>query len=92
MRMADLKPGWEVVANDGRHFGTIRSVSQNYLAVSKSAFSAPVYVPASAIGNVDDRVVHLNLAKSEADEMDWQQPRESDEPETTSESDLHRHI
>jgi hypothetical protein len=37
--------------------------------------------------------VYLNLAKSEADEMGWEQPpRDQDAPETTPETDLHRHV
>ena len=92
MRMADLQPGWEVVTNDGQHFGTIRNVGQNYLAVSTSALGGLTYVPASAIGNVERERVQLNLARNEAGGMDWQQPpRESDEPDAP-ESDLHRHI
>jgi hypothetical protein len=93
MRMADLQPGWDVVTNDGRHFGTIRSVGQNYLTVSKSAFSGSVYVPASAIGNVDGERVQLHLSKNEADEAGWDEPpREADDLQTNPESDLHRHV
>ncbi len=93
MRMTDLRPGWEVVTNDGHRFGTIKDVGQNYLQVSRARMSRDVYVPASAIGNVDNQVVHLNLAKREADEMGWQEPpREPDDLQTSPESDLHRHI
>ena len=91
MRMTDLKQGWAVVANDGRSFGTLKSVGQEYLHVSRSGFASDVYVPSSAIANVENEVIYLNLAKNEADEMGWEQPpREPDEPEGTS--DLHRHV
>ena len=93
MRMTDLKPGWKVVANDGHRFGTIRSVGQNYVHVARSGRSQDVYVPASAIGNIENKVVHLNLAKREADDMGWEQPpRDADDLERTPESDLHRHV
>ena len=93
MRMTDLRPGWPVVANDGRRFGSIRGVGQNYVIVSRSAVSGDLYVPASAIANVDSEVVHLNLAKHEADGMGWEQPpREADDLETKPGSDLHRHV
>ena len=93
MRMTDLKPGWTVVANDGHRLGTIRDVGQNFVLVSRAGRLRDLYVPASAIANVDESVVYLNLAKGEAEEMGWEQPpRDKDPLETTPESDLHRHV
>jgi hypothetical protein len=93
MRMTDLKSGWTVVANDGHRLGTIRDVGQNFVLVSRAGRSHDLFVPASAIANVDDAVVYLNLAKGDAEEMGWEQPpREMDPLETTPESDLHRHV
>ncbi len=91
--MTDLKAGWTVVANDGHRLGTIRDVGQNYVLASRVGRSSDLYVPASAIANVDDSVVYLNLAIGEAEEMGWEQPpRDQDPLETTPESDLHRHV
>jgi hypothetical protein len=91
--MTDLKAGWAVVGNDGRRLGTIREVGQNYVLASKAGHSGDLYVPASAIANVDETVVYLNLAKREAEEMGWEQPpRDQDALETTPETDLHRHV
>jgi hypothetical protein len=93
MRMTDLKPGWPVVGNDGRRLGTIREVGQNYVLASRTGLSGDLYVPASAIANVEGEVVHLNLPKSQAEDMGWEQPpRNDDELETSPESDLHRHV
>ena len=93
MRMTDLKAGWAIVGNDGRRFGTVESVGQNYILASKAGLRGQSYVPASHIANVEHEVVYLNLAKREADEMGWEQPpRDRDVPDTTSETDLHRHI
>jgi hypothetical protein len=93
MRMADLKAGWQIVGNDGQHFGTVESVGQNYVLASRSGLRSHLYVPASHIANVEHEVVYLNLATREADGMGWeQQPRDQDEPETTPETDLHRHV
>ncbi len=93
MRMTDLKAGWAIVGNDGHRFGTVESVGQNYLLASKASLAGHVYVPATHIANVEHEVVYLNLAKSEADEMGWEQPpRDQDAPETTPETDLHRHV
>ena len=91
MRMTDLKPGWAVVGNDGQRLGKVREVGQHYVLASSG--SGDLYVPASAIANVDDEVVYLNLAKREAELMGWEQPpRGEDELESGPEGDLHRHV
>jgi hypothetical protein len=94
MRMTDLKAGWAIVGNDGQPLGTVQAVGQNYVLASRGRLAAPLYVPASAIANVEREVVHLNLAKREAEQMGWEEaPRESDAPEATGDSDpLHRHV
>jgi hypothetical protein len=93
MGMTDLRPGWAVVGNDGRRIGTVKDVGQNYVLTSRSGLTADLYVPASAIANVRDQEVHLNLPKQFADEMGWEQPpREDDALEKAPESDLHRHV
>lgn len=93
MRMTDLKSGWAVVGNDGQRLGTVQDVGQNYVLASRGGLSSPLYVPASAIANVEHDVVHLNLAKHEAEQMGWEQPpRVEDATQPTRDSDLHRHV
>jgi hypothetical protein len=93
MRMTDLRPGWAVVGNDGHRLGTIRDVGQQYVLATTDGRSADLYIPSSAIANVDGAVVYLNLAAREAEEMGWEQaPRDDDSLETTPETDLHRHV
>jgi hypothetical protein len=38
--MADIKPGWVVVGNDGHHVGTVRETSQNYLLTETSGLGS----------------------------------------------------
>jgi hypothetical protein len=93
MRMADLKTGWIVVGNDGRRIGTVREVGQNYVLTSMPGLASDVYIPASAIANVEGETVHLSVSRSGVPEMGWgQPPRADDAPVTSAESDLHRHI
>ena len=93
MRMADLKPGWVVVGNDGHRVGSIRDVGQNYLLASTGGLSANIYIPASAIGNVEHQTVHLNVPQRDVAGMGWEEPpREEDAPVTSPEADLHRHV
>ena len=89
MRMTDIQPGWAVVGNDGQRLGTVKGVGQNYVLIAPN----DLYVPASAIGNVVDEVIHLNVPTREAGQMGWQQPpRSADDLETDPEPDLHRHV
>lgn len=93
MRIADLQPGWDVVTNDGHRLGRIREVGQHFVEVSGGRFSASLYVPSSAIGNVENETVHLNLAEQEVDATGWQQPpRSPDDLRLTEERDVDRDI
>ena len=90
--MADLKPGWMVVGNDGGRVGTVRDVGQNYI-VTSIGLQGDIYVPASAIANVENEVVHLSVPQRSVAAMGWgQPPREDDTPATSPEADLHRHV
>jgi hypothetical protein len=93
MRIADLKPGWEVLTNDGHRLGRIKDVGQHFIEVSGGIFSTTLYVPSSAIGNVEHETVHLNLADREVDATGWQQPpRSPDDLQTAAERDAQREI
>ena len=92
MRMTDLKSGWVIVGNDGRRLGTIEEVGQNYLLVTTGRLSNNLYVPASAIGNIEREVVHLNVSLNEAEAMGWEQPPRDEDLPDEAESDLHRHV
>jgi hypothetical protein len=93
MRMGDIRSGWEVLTNDGHRLGTIREVGQHFLKVSGSRFGSAIFVPSSAIANVEHESVHLNIAAGEVDAMGWQQrPRTPDDLRTGPERDSDRDI
>lgn len=93
MRIADLQPGWDVLTNDGHRIGRIKDVGQHFVEVSVGLFSSDLYVPASAIANVEHETVHLTIAQREVDSMGWQQPpRSADELHTGPERDVDREI
>ena len=93
MRIGDLKPGWDVLTNDGHRLGTIREVGQHFVEVRGRFGSSLLYVPSSAIANVEHEAVHLNVAAGEVDAMGWQQrPRLPDELHTAPERDVDREI
>ena len=93
MRMADLQPGWTVVGNDGRRVGSVLEVGQNYVLTSTGGPSSNIYIPASAIANVENQTVHLSVPQRDVAGMGWSQPpRDEDAPVTSPEADLHRHV
>lgn len=92
MRMTEFRVGWEVVGNDDLRLGTIKHVGQSYIVTSRSVFTPDLYVPVSAIANVEHETVHLNLTRREAERMGWEQAPLHDDPESQPEDDLHRHI
>jgi hypothetical protein len=94
MRMTDLKVGWDIVGNDGHHLGTVSGIGAGYIVASRGFLSSHLYVPASAIANVENGVVHLNLTKSDAEQMGWEEkPREPDSLDPDADEDqLHRHV
>ena len=93
MRMADLRSGWAVVGNDGARVGEVREAGQNYLHTSTPGLERDLYIPASAIANVENEVVYLNVPQRDVAEMGWEQPpRDDDAPATSPETDLHRHV
>jgi len=81
MRMAELKPGWAVVGNDGTRVGAVRNVGQNYILTVLSGPGTDVFIPASAIANVEHDVVHLSIPQRDVAQMGWAQPpRDGDVP------------
>ncbi len=92
MRMTDLRSGWAVVGNDGGRIGTVEEVGQNYVLTSRRRL-AGLYIPASAIANVEDGVVYLNVTQRDAGSMGWEQPPRGDDTlQTSEEPDLQRHV
>ena len=93
MRMADIQPGWTVVGNDGHRIGEVREVSQNYILTSTGGLAGDLHVPATAVANVDNEVIHLSVPQADAANMGWEQPpREDDAPATQRDTDMHRHV
>ncbi len=93
MRMADIKPGWTVVGNDGHRIGEVREVSQNYILTATGGLASDIYVPATAVANVEGEVIHLSVPQADAASMGWEQPpRDDDAPAAHDESDRHRHV
>ncbi len=66
MRMTDFQEGWAVVGNDGRRLGKVKAVGHSYILTARSGFASDLYVPVSAIANVEHDTIHLNLTQRDA--------------------------
>ena len=63
------------------------------MEVSGGFLSTGLFVPSSAIANVENETVFLNVAEGEVDAMGWNQPpRLPDDLRTANERDVDRDI
>jgi hypothetical protein len=77
------------VGNDGGRVGAVKEVGQHYVLISPG----DLYVPASAIANVQESLVQLNVARPDVAQMGWEQPPRSDDVlQTGPEPDEQRHV
>ena len=92
MRMTEFKTGWAIVGNDGQRLGALKEVGHNYLLTSRPGFAPDLYVPVTAIANVEHETVHLNYTRSDAEQAGWEQAPLHDDAEPDHEDELHRHV
>jgi len=70
-----IQHGWDVVGADGDKVGDVDHVEPNYLVVSKGwLFPTERYIPFSAVSDVRDDRVYLNVTKDEIDARGWDNP------------------
>ena len=82
-----------MVGNDGKRVGGVRHVGQNYVLTLVDGQSRGIYVPASAIANIEHEVIHLSVPQRDVAQMGWEQaPRDDDVPTTSPGTDLHRRV
>lgn len=69
-----LANGLDVIGSDGEKLGEVQDALGEYF-VAKKGFFFPTeyYIPSSAITDVDDRAVYLNVTKDEALNQGWDQ-------------------
>lgn len=72
-----IQAGWTAHGRDGDKIGDIEEVDRDYLLVTKGLiFTTDLYVPASAVEQVDanERRVYLTVAKDEVESRGWTAP------------------
>ena len=65
----------DVVGSDGSKIGSIVAVHPRYIVVDNGFFfPTDYYIPTSAIDDVEDGRVHLNVTKDQALDQSWEAP------------------
>jgi len=81
----EIDHGYDVFAADGEKVGDVQEVHPHYLVVSKGFFfPTERYVPVSAITDVRDERVYVNVTKDQIDSQGWDSvPADTTTTETT---------
>ena len=69
-----IRPGWKVYASDGTEVGSVDEVAGddnadifNGLAIARSTFAKPTYVPAESVGPISEGRIELTLTAEQVD-------------------------
>lgn len=78
MTQADIRQiqeGWDVYGSDGQEIGDVSEIGPNYFVVKKGwLFTSDVYVPSSAVRQIGNERIELNVTKDEITQGGWDQP------------------
>lgn len=67
-----IQHGWDVFGADGEKVGDVAEVYGNYFLIEKGfLFKSSLYVPFSAITDVEHDRVYLNVSKNEIENLGW---------------------
>src|SRR6476469_10735801 len=76
----EIDHGWDVSGADGDKVGDVAHVQTNYITVSKAfLFKTDMYIPVSAISNIEHDRVYLNVTKHDIERQGWDQLPDSNE-------------
>jgi hypothetical protein len=67
-----IRPGMEVVGEDGVHVGEVKQVRSNDFLVDRT-MDRDIYIPLDACQIVNDQI-RLNVRAAEVDNQGWQKP------------------
>ena len=70
-----IQTGVDVFDDADQHIGTVAEVGPSYFIVQKGLlFPKDIYVPLSAVSQVTEHQVIINVSKSEVESMGWDEP------------------
>ena len=70
-RFVDIKRGWLVEDSDETSLGTVVSSGEILLTVSRGLLSSKLYLPPSAVAEVHEGVVRLNVTSQWVEAQGW---------------------
>jgi len=70
-RFADIERGWLVEDSDETPLGTVVSSGETLLTVSRGLLSSTLYLPPSAVAEVHEGVVRLNVTSRWVEAQGW---------------------
>ena len=70
-RFADIERGWLVRDSDEAPLGTVVSSGETLLTVSRGLLSSKLYLPPSAVAEVHEGVVRLNVTCRWVEAQGW---------------------
>jgi hypothetical protein len=70
-RFADIKRGWRVEDSDETSLGTVVSSDEILLTVSRGFLSSKLYLPPSAVAEVHEGIVRLNVTSGWVEAQGW---------------------
>lgn len=70
-RFGDIERGWLVQDSDQTPLGTIVSSGETLLTVSRGLLSSKLYLPPSAVAEVHEGVVRLNVTSQWVEAQGW---------------------
>ena len=70
-RFADIERGWLVEDSDETSLGTVVSSGEILLTVSRGFLSSKLYLPPSAVAEVHEGIVRLNVTSQWVEAQGW---------------------
>jgi hypothetical protein len=70
-RFADIERGWRVEDSDETRLGTVVNSSEILLTVSRGLLSSKLYLPPSAVAEVHEGIVRLNVTFRWVEAQGW---------------------
>jgi hypothetical protein len=73
--MRDVRPGFEVYEPAGKLIGAVVAVEPDAMHVkTEGLFAKDLYIPPTAIAEVEERRVELNVPKEDLNGRGWEHP------------------
>jgi hypothetical protein len=70
-RYADVGRGWLVADSTGRPLGTVVSFGETLLTVSRGLLASRLYLPPSAVAEIQEGVIRLNVTSQWIEAQGW---------------------